>query len=82
MSSPPLAPTTTRIDALDVVRGVAILGILLMNIRYMGAPIAGQGYPPMLGWTTADQTVWWVKWVTRIETSPLPWWAQSPFPLT
>ena len=58
-----LAPTATRIDALDVVRGVAILGILLMNIRYMGAPFAGQGYPPMLGWTTADQTVWWIKWV-------------------
>ena len=52
-----------RIDALDVVRGVAVLGILLMNIRYMGAPFAGQNYPPMLGWTTADQTVWWVKWV-------------------
>ena len=34
-----------------------------MNIRYMGAPFAGQGYPPMLGWTTADQTVWWMKWV-------------------
>jgi uncharacterized protein len=58
-----LAPTTTRIDALDVVRGVAVLGILLMNIRYMGAPFAGQSYPPMLGWTTADQVVWWIKWV-------------------
>lgn len=25
---------------------------------------------------------WWVKWVARIETSPHPWWWQSPFPLT
>lgn len=25
---------------------------------------------------------WWVKWVTSIETSPLPAWWQSPFPLT
>ena len=30
----------------------------------------------------ARRGFWWVKWVTRIETSPLPWWAQSPFPLT
>jgi uncharacterized protein len=58
----PIQPVA-RIDALDVVRGVAVLGILLMNIRYMGAPFAGQSYPPMLGWTTADQVVWWTKWV-------------------
>jgi len=56
-----LQPTQDRIDALDVVRGVAILGILLMNIRYMGAPIAGQRYPPMLGWAYSDQVVWWLK---------------------
>ena len=24
----------------------------------------------------------WVKWVARIELSPIPWWLQSPFPLT
>jgi DMSO/TMAO reductase YedYZ molybdopterin-dependent catalytic subunit len=25
---------------------------------------------------------WWVKWVVRLETSDLPWWIQSPYPLT
>lgn len=60
---PALAPTRTRIDALDVVRGVAILGILLMNIDSMGAPVAGHSYPPMLGWSAADQAVWWLKLV-------------------
>jgi uncharacterized protein len=62
-TQPAPVPVESRIDALDAVRGVAILGILLMNIHSMGAPIAGQRYPPMLGWTTSDQVVWWVKWV-------------------
>ena len=25
---------------------------------------------------------WWVKWVVRIETSPVPWWVQLPYPAT
>jgi uncharacterized protein len=29
---------TKRIDSLDVIRGIALLGILLMNINGMGLP--------------------------------------------
>lgn len=25
---------------------------------------------------------WWVKWVTEVEVSSRPWWAQLPFPVT
>jgi len=25
---------------------------------------------------------WWVKWVTTVEVSSRPWWAQLPFPVT
>ena len=40
VSMMPATPTSrdTRIDSLDVLRGVAILGILLMNIIDFGLP--------------------------------------------
>jgi uncharacterized protein len=40
--SPQLNPVKTgeRIDSLDVIRGIALLGILLMNINGMGLPFA------------------------------------------
>ena len=56
-----LAPTRLRFDALDVVRGIAVLGILLMNIEEMGTPKAAWAYPPLISWTGADQTVWWLR---------------------
>ena len=56
-----LAPITAnqRIQALDVVRGFALLGIFLMNIEWFNRPISslGQGMPP--GLTGAD---WWASW--------------------
>jgi len=54
-------PTPHRLVALDVVRGIAILGILLMNIEEMARPKAAWDYPPLISWTGADQAVWWVR---------------------
>jgi hypothetical protein len=50
--------------------------------RLGGEPLrAGHGYPARIV-APARRGFWWVKWVTRIELSPIPWWVQSPFPLT
>ncbi len=48
-----------RIDVLDVLRGLAILGIFYMNIVFMGGLSEGLfGDIRLLGWTTADRIVW------------------------
>lgn len=41
----------------------------------------GHGFPARIA-APGRRGFWWVKWVTGIETSPRPWWLQSPFPLT
>ena len=48
-----------RIEALDVVRGFALIGIFLMNIEFFNRPIAtlNEGMPR--GLTGAD---WWASW--------------------
>lgn len=60
-SSATLAPTVPeqRIEALDVVRGFALLGIFLMNIEFFNRETLsiGQGMP--LGLTGID---WWASW--------------------
>jgi uncharacterized membrane protein YeiB len=57
----PLSPVTTgeRIEALDVVRGFALLGIFLMNVEFFNRPLAGigEGMPP--GLTGID---WFASW--------------------
>ncbi len=47
-----------------------------------GEPLSpGHGYPARI--VAPDRRgFWWVKWVTSIQTSDIPWWIQSPFPLT
>jgi hypothetical protein len=47
-----------------------------------GEPLsAGHGFPLRL--IAPDRRgFWWVKWVVRIETSPIPWWIQLPYPAT
>ena len=47
-----------------------------------GAPLStGHGFPARL--IAPDRRgFWWVKWVVRIETSPIPWWVQLPYPAT
>jgi uncharacterized protein len=56
-----LAPiaATQRIEALDVVRGFALIGIFLMNIEWFNRPFAtfNEGMPR--GLTGAD---WWASW--------------------
>jgi DMSO/TMAO reductase YedYZ molybdopterin-dependent catalytic subunit len=50
--------------------------------RLGGEPLSpGHGFPARIV-APARRGFWWVKWVTRIEPSPVPWWLQSPFPLT
>jgi hypothetical protein len=50
--------------------------------RLGGEPLSpGHGYPARIV-APARRGFWWVKWVDRIELSSLPWWVQSPFPLT
>jgi len=58
----PLAPVAEnqRIEALDVVRGFALLGIFLMNIEWFNRPIAALGIEGMpRGLTGAD---WLASW--------------------
>lgn len=47
-----------------------------------GQPLsAGHGYPARI--VAPDRRgFWWVKWVTAITPSEVPWWIQSPFPVT
>ncbi|MGH2729635.1 MAG: molybdopterin-dependent oxidoreductase [Actinomycetota bacterium] len=57
-------------------------GDLLLATRVGGAPLsAGHGRPARLV-ASGRRGFWWVKWVTSIEVSDVPWWWQSPFPLT
>jgi hypothetical protein len=50
--------------------------------RLGGEPLSrGHGFPARIV-APARRGFWWVKWVKRIELSPVPWWVQSPFPLT
>ena len=48
MTSPAPVSTNERIETLDVLRGLALLGILAMNIRAMAAPISAYMNPTTL----------------------------------
>ena len=61
---------------------IADLDSTWLVTRLGGDPLSpGHGFPARIV-APARRGFWWVKWVTRIELSTLPWWAQSPFPLT
>jgi DMSO/TMAO reductase YedYZ molybdopterin-dependent catalytic subunit len=47
-----------------------------------GRPLSpGHGFPARLV-VPGRRGFWWVKWVAEIRPSPIPWWVQSPYPLT
>ncbi len=57
----PLAPVAgrARIEVLDVLRGLAILGIFYMNIPFMATPVLRTMFDPVtLGWSPADAGAW------------------------
>ena len=56
-----MAGTPTRYQGMDALRGLAILGIFLINIIGMGGSLHAEEYPPLLGWTTPDQIAWWFQ---------------------
>lgn len=61
MTTPALAPVTekARIDVLDMLRGIAILGIFFMNIPYMAQNgVLLENDVRSIGWTLADRTLW------------------------
>ena len=50
---------TARIDAIDVLRGIAILGIFYMNVPYMASNVVLlDNDVRSVGWTLIDQSVW------------------------
>lgn len=56
-----LAPVTgrARIDVLDMLRGIAILGIFYINVPYMAASVwTFSADVRLIGWTAADQNAW------------------------
>lgn len=59
-----------RVASLDILRGIAILGILFMNINDMGGALwMMQGSPRRYGWDGADQIAWFVREVLATGTA-------------
>lgn len=61
-----LAPVSdrARIGVLDVLRGLAILGILFVNVPYMAAPVARWGADVRaIGWSGADRVAWSLQYL-------------------
>ncbi|WP_174291393.1 DUF418 domain-containing protein [Sphingomonas bacterium] len=59
-----------RLAGLDILRGIAILCILFMNINDMGASFANFGMAVRnLGWTPADRAAWFLREVLADGTA-------------
>jgi uncharacterized protein len=58
-----------RIDALDVLRGIAIMLIFVLNIPLMGNTFyLFHADPRLLGWSPADQLCWWFQSIALAGT--------------
>ncbi|MGW7514271.1 DUF418 domain-containing protein [Streptomyces sp. NPDC054796] len=57
-AAPGTGPGPGRIREVDVLRGFALLGILLVNAQNMAGPHVGEGGAPVASWT--DDTVAWL----------------------
>lgn len=59
---PPLEPITSleRYDSLDVLRGIAVLGILGMNIYFFGMPAAAYSNPALYGGSGGADLATWI----------------------
>jgi uncharacterized protein len=63
-ATPPLSSHPQRFASLDIIRGVAVLGILLLNIVGFAMPGAAYENPRAYGgWHGADLLVWGVNFV-------------------
>jgi DMSO/TMAO reductase YedYZ molybdopterin-dependent catalytic subunit len=62
--------------------GAATLDDVWLVTGVNGRPLSyGHGFPARIV-APGRRGFWWVKWVTSIQPSPRPPWAQSPFPLS
>ena len=62
--------------------GASDLDGILLATHVDGAPLAPEHGAPARLVAPGRRGYWWVKWVTSVEPSGLPAWAQPPFPLT
>src|SRR5262249_2177094 len=61
---------------------IEAIDALLLATAAGGVPLSpGHGYPLRLV-APGRRGFWWVKWVDRIALESVPWWWQSPFPLS
>jgi len=55
---------------------------LVLATHVAGEPLSpGHGAPARLV-APGRRGFWWVKWVSAIDVDDVPWWWESPFPLT
>lgn len=83
-----LDPGTARSVEVRSATGYALrlpvrdLDSLWLAYEVGGRPLsAGHGAPARLV-APGRRGFWWVKWVTSVQPSDVPWWVQSPFPVT
>ncbi len=69
-ASPAEPDGAPRLASLDVLRGVAILGILFMNINDMGGSLWASFVDVRhIGWAPADRLAWWLREVLANGTA-------------